>query len=250
MRASLARPPKPIAVEACGLMLAEFERKYRSKNRPVVIRNATQSSSKRFRELTRISSLLQAYGNASITVSSANSFSYGRRRLRLREYLGSIKKDGWKTSQPADELYYWFGEHGDELKPLLEEYNLPVFLSSQTLVAGVGPASETSIRVDNVALSFGVAAHSSGVPFHVHNDGFAEVMHGAKRWLFYDQRPPHFDPNVTSYAWLQDVYPNLNDDNAPEEVIIYPGDLLYFPKGVWHSTVNIGTSVFISAFLA
>ncbi len=40
---------------------------------------------------------------------------------------------------------------------------------------------------------------------------FAEVMHGAKRWLVHygDEPPPGFEPNTTSLAWLRVVLPQL-----------------------------------------
>jgi len=82
-----------------------------------------------------------------------------------------------------------------------------------------------------------------------HNDGFSEVLHGAKRWLFYRHRPPRFRENATSVSWLQHDYPQLRPSERPLECVIGPGDLLYFPKSWWHAIVNEGTTVFMSTFL-
>ena len=109
--------------------------------------------------------------------------------------------------------------------------------------------SNTSGTCVAPALSFGLAADGSGVPFHFHNDGFSEVMHGAKRWLLYPERPPRFDENATSTSWLREEYPRLSRSERPHECVIHPGDLLYFPKAWWHATVNIGATVFMSTFL-
>ena len=42
----------------------------------------------------------------------------------------------------------------------------------------------------------------TGVPFHFHGPGFAEVIHGAKRWFLYPfEERPEFDPDRTTLEW-------------------------------------------------
>ena len=151
----------------------------------------------------------------------------------------------------------WFGEHGDELQPLLKRYPLPLYTYpapslTEPLLAAVGTAgtSHASPPRNEPALSFGVAPGGSGVPFHFHNDGFSEVLHGAKRWLFYPHRPPRLRANATSVSWVRVEKPLLRSGEMPIECTIYPGDLLYFPKGWWHAIINVGNpTVFMSTFL-
>ena len=50
-------------------------------------------------------------------------------------------------------------------------------------VAGNGVVAEDAPSTHPPALSFGVGPDGSGVPFYFHNDGFSEVLHGAKLWL-------------------------------------------------------------------
>ena len=165
--------------------------------------------------------------------------------MQLAAYLQTMHDVPWREDDAkADEIFYLFGEHGAELEPLLQQYQLPRYASTLFSVepdGSMGPAQP--------ALSFGVAADGSGVPFHFHNDGFSEVMHGAKRWLLYPSAPPQFDPDQTSVRWLRDVYPRLSEREAPMECVIEPGDLLYFPKDWYHAIVNLGTTVFMSTFL-
>ena len=87
------------------------------------------------------------------------------------------------------------------------------------------------------------------MPFHFHNDGFSEVQHGAKRWLLYPSKPPHYDVNATSTQWLERVYPKLTRRERPYDCTIEPGDLLYFPSNWYHAIVNQGVTVFMSTFL-
>ena len=77
-----------------------------------------------------------------------------------------------------------------------------------------------------------------------------QVMHGAKRWLLYPERPPYFEENATSVSWLSQKYPLLAANELPFDCTILPGDLLYFPSGWWHAIINVGTpTVFMSVFL-
>lgn len=45
------------------------------------------------------------------------------------------------------------------------------------------------------------------------------------------------------------VYPTLTEDELPQECVVNAGEVLYIPDDWWHSTLNLGQSVFISAFV-
>ena len=240
----MVRYPCSVPQEPADLSSAAFDRKYRDQM-PVVIVNATIASGAHFRALTTLEALTEQYGQLEVTLSSANTHSYGRRRALISEYVKSMQGLAWSETG-ADDLYYWFGEHGGELQPLLSQYTLPRFASSHSWAA-VGARGAASTH--EPALSFGVAADGSGVPFHFHNDGFSEVQHGAKRWLLYPSKPPHYDVNATSTQWLERVYPNLTRRERPYDCTIEPGDLLYFPSNWYHAIVNQGITVFMSTFL-
>ncbi len=240
------------AVEPHTLPLSLFDERYRSQRRPVLLLNATASAAHLFSATVHPDALRAEprYAAATITLSSANAHSYGRRRTTLAHYLATMANADWRA--PADSLWYWFGEHGDELRALLDSYPLPPVVRAATpalLFGAAGDVSAATTPALPYALSFGVAANGSGVPFHTHNDGFAEVFHGTKRWLFYPTPPPRFDPNMTSSTWAATVLPTLSEREAPRECLLHPGDLLYFPAGTYHATINVGVSVFMSIFL-
>lgn len=134
------------------------------------------------------------------------------------------------------ETLYLFGDIDQTLwRPLLAEYKLPAW----TL-----PNYEP-------ALSFGIAGSQTGVPFHFHGPGFAEIIFGSKRWFLspYEERPD-FNPDKSTLDWYINEYPKLNASQRPLECLMKPGELIYFPDKWWHATLNAETSVFISTFLS
>ena len=267
-----------LPIESPQLPLEVFEREYRAAGKPVVIRNATAHAiaSEAFRAMTTIPALMESFADANVTLSSANAFSYGRRRLtvaqHLSEALAPSAEEAWATDDDDDAAsqYYWFGEHGPELEALTSRYPLPQYAArsatSRTAYAldsnavaspsarwrpSHPPPPSPPLHDARVpALSFGVGPEGSGVPFHFHADGFSEVLHGAKHWLLYRNKPPRFRENATSATWLRRDYPVLRPDERPLECLIRPGDLLYFPNGWWHAVINRGSPVtFMSTFL-
>ena len=84
-------------------------------------------------------------------------------RVLSREYIeGLTPQDPDQLGSASLLLFGPAGEISAELAPLIAAYRLPPHADG------------------NVALSFGVGASGSGVPFHVHGHGWAECIHGAK----------------------------------------------------------------------
>jgi hypothetical protein len=107
--------------------------------------------------------LLRSHGDSKVRLSSANTFSHGYKYISLREYLHTLSSPS--TGVRANESFYLFGPHADlspSLSKLVETYVPPVFAGS------------------DLAFSFGIGGHASGIPFHVHGHGFSEVIHGKK----------------------------------------------------------------------
>ncbi|XP_040047027.2 jmjC domain-containing protein 8 [Gasterosteus aculeatus] len=200
--------------------------------RPVILRHVTDNT--RFRSLCSRSSLLEEYGERRVRLSTANTHSYRKVDVPLREYL-----DAWLRPQAADalgsETLYFFGDNNvTEWQRLFDQYEFPPYVLPNT----------------SRAYSFGIAGPGSGVPFHWHGPGFSEVVYGRKRWFLYPpDQEPHFHPNRTTLSWVTETYPHLPEGEAPLECTISPGEVLYFPDRWWHATLNLDTSVFISTFL-
>lgn len=189
----------------------------------------------RIRSATERAALLSAHGDDAVTLSSGNSYSHGRQESTLRAYLHGLSPQ--PLERAGNETWYLFGDpHFHEWKDLLAAYlRVP-----STLAPG------------ETALSFGIAASGSGVPFHVHGAVFAEVFHGRKRWWITPPgHAPTFDPDASSLQWLRETYSRLpqEDRAVMTECVCEPGDLLYIPADWYHATLNIGETVFMSTFL-
>eukprot|EP01126_Amoeba_proteus_P047622 TRINITY_DN5451_c0_g1_i5.p1 TRINITY_DN5451_c0_g1~~TRINITY_DN5451_c0_g1_i5.p1 ORF type:complete len:104 (-),score=9.51 TRINITY_DN5451_c0_g1_i5:133-444(-) len=71
------------------------------------------------------------------------------------------------------------------------------------------------------------------------------------KWWFISSpdSPPSWDPDTTTLSWMLNSFYNLPEQERPSECILSPGQLLYIPSGWLHATLNLGQTVFISAFV-
>ena len=80
-----------------------------------------------------------------------------------RDYINGLQpQDPDQLGSASLLLFGPAGEVSAALAPLIALYQLPPHADG------------------DVALSFGIGASGSGVPFHVHGHGWAECIHGAK----------------------------------------------------------------------
>lgn len=158
---------------------------------PMIVEVSVQAS---FSNATRQRSLLASYGSQIVEVTSSNSFSEHSSTLSLGEYL-----ERRPSAARSNESLYLFGPN-DWLK---ERYETP----------------ECDFCLD-ATVSFGVGRANSGVSFHTHGSGFAEVIHGRKRWLFYREQQPDFDPDLPTHSFAK---------KADLEYVAGPGELVFFP---------------------
>ena len=99
------------------------------------------------------------------------------------------------------------------------------------------------------ATSFGIGNKGSGIQWHFHGNGFSENIHGRKYWLLYPEGyKVEFHSNYTSRHWMEEIY-NEND-SLLSHCTVEEGDLIYFPNGWYHATINLDRyNVFVSTFL-
>jgi len=203
--------------------------------RPVILEGWTANGA--FAAATTRQRLLESYGHRSVTLTSSNSFSEHESQATLADYAEAVRGD-----TPANESLYLFGPQPG-LDDLLSTYRPP-----------------RCPQCDDTAVSFGFAPNGSGVNFHTHGPGFAETIHGQKRWFFFlpSQReqqendkgttPPPFDPDAAIRDWVTEVLPSIREPVI--DCVIEPGELLFFPAGWWHATLNLDDhTVFVSTFL-
>ena len=208
---------------------------------PVVIVDYPRSSE--FITRCRKDQLLQHYRETEIVLSSANTFSYDKNHQTLKKYLEEMLAPVDLTNV-AGKTWYHFGDNKyDDWANFTEHYRRPAWEYAR-----------------DPFFSFGIGASGSGVPFHTHGAVFAEVLYGRKRWFL--SRPelkPTYDPDETSIRWLtlskgakNAGQPRVASGEASEDLYdctLGPGEVLYIGHTWWHSTLNIGQTVFISTFV-
>jgi len=224
--------PCNIAIRDNRLTQKEFLEKY-AYTEPVIVRDTTNNDL--FRALTGRHELMSSYGEYHVRLSSANSYSYEKRDISFNEYCNKHLSPQNRNTL-GNETFYMFGDNDyEEWKDLLDEYMQPPY----------------TLPRHKPALSFGVAGPGSGVPFHFHGPGFAEAVHGRKRWfLTRPDEQPEFHPNKTTLQWFLEDYSRVSKEVELFECTIRPGEAIYFPDKWWHATLNLDTSVFISTFLS
>jgi hypothetical protein len=158
---------------------------------------------------------------ASTQSSSAapTPFPLDKLTVPLREYLSDLFAPQ-DIENPANNSWYLFGDNDHkEWRSVFAAYKQPEYILAHERLSGF-----------EAALSFGIGASGTGVPFHVHGPKFSEVLWGRKRWFLTPRNlKPDFSPDETTLRWLRT-------------------EALYFPDHWWHATLNIGESVFMSTF--
>lgn len=137
---------------------------------------------------------------------------------------------------------------------LLEDFDVPTMeLFSEDLLSIMG-----NKRPD--FRWFVVGPERSGASWHTdpcHTSAWNALIQGRKRWALYppDRVPPgamldddgsHDVSGRTSLQWYLDVYPTLDNESKPIEVIQMPGEVIYVPCGWWHMVLNLETTVAVT----
>uniref|UniRef100_A0A914Y539 JmjC domain-containing protein n=1 Tax=Panagrolaimus superbus TaxID=310955 RepID=A0A914Y539_9BILA len=200
--------------------------------KPVIVYNVDNSH---FKKICEKDEMLKEWSDADVVLNSANTYSYSRIPSTFGAYIEKHLKPQ-NLSTLGNETLYLFGDIDQSLwKPLLDAYQLPAW----------------TVPNHDPALSFGIAGSGTGVPFHFHGPGFAEVLHGSKRWFLQPfNKRPYFNPDKSSLDWYLNEYPKLKSHERPYECLMKPNEIIYFPDKWWHATLNSETSVFISTFLS
>jgi hypothetical protein len=179
--------------------------------KPIIIYNVENSN---FKKLCEKNEMLKEWSDAEVVLNSANTYSYSRVPSTFGDYIEKHLKPQ-NLSTLGNETLYLFGDIDQSLwKPLLDAYKLPLW----------------TVPNHDPALSFGIAGSGTGVPFHFHGPGFAEIIHGSKRWFLqpFNERP-YFNPDKSSLDWYLNEYPKLKSHERPLECLMKPNEIIYFP---------------------
>ncbi len=181
---------------------------------------------------------LERLAGSEVVLRASDTFSQGRHTASFGDYLAGMAQTGSQSARGGDarkSLYLFgpVGEIGEAFGGVLSEYAPPPFAER------------------DAAQSLSVGPSGSGVPFHVHGDGWCEVAHGRKLWLLAPPwAKPEFDPVQPALEWVRERYAAAKGALGDELLacVIGKGEALYFPQGWWHLVLNIGEVVAVSSF--
>ena len=231
-----------------GLSVADFEERYLSVGRPVVLTDAT----KHWTALQWTpEKLIELYGNC---------------RFRLnwgvyRAELGRVKRvyitmrDFWhyvRQQHDVEPGYIFDGAfwRKDRVPGMVDEFDrTPYFREDLFSVLGEN-------RPDFRWFLCGPAG--SGSPFHTDphaTSAWNGLLHGRKRWALYP--PTMVPPGVTVSSddgyqalkpirWYVEVYPHLKAHERPIELIQKPGEIIFVPAGWWHMVLNVTDTIAVT----
>lgn len=210
--------------------------------------------------------LMSQYANEPVVLASSNRYSRRKVDSTLGEYIrvfeAEVGEDGHCGTKAgrdnhihesdteteasecrATERLYLFGDNHGPLWSHLELLYEPL----------VPPCAHCT--PENGLATFGLGGKYSGVTFHQHGPGFAEVLHGSKHWFFYPpgSQVPGSQDDTTMEEWASTYWHNQAGDGSAElyECELFRGEIIYFPPNWEHGTLNNGTfNSFVSYFLA
>ena len=238
--------PQELTQERCDfdvLTLSDAENflyEYLAIQRPVLIRNATNSNElKAMFHLWQRNKFEQEYGDMNfreVEVPYAESFGYSTTNITtVKAFLAKMKQlhQERKTNKQdlAEELPHpsYIFQTVPMDTPLLDNFTLPRILNPEV----------THISLTKIQFYVGPAL--SGAPVHFHRSAWNVLMYGQKRWFLL---PPEsaFYSTQHVWDWWKDVY---NKDAL--ECVQYPGDLIFVPDMWGHAVVNLRESIGVAA---
>lgn len=213
-------------------------------------------------------SMLHRFGSRMTVVSDSVAQSYGRKTIRFSDYVATWMQPPRNLSEAllTEAGKTWYLCNDNFWEELLSQYQRPPMLRRGHKLVGSRISSQAG------SLSFGVGRSGSGLPFHFHGPQFVEVTQGKKRWFvtpFAAGQLLNVSPTMSTFVWLhsllQDSVPlfsgqlearacqvSTEELRLPPDVLSCtqkPGETLYLPPMWWHSTLNLGETVFFLDFV-
>lgn len=220
----------------------EFERDYYLK-RPILFTPNVERTN-RIRQVRRHWSkkhFIEQHGKFQVTLGTPQqltAYGEGQLKMTLEEYIKEMSQTSSSSSNQSVSLTHYMFDRTQFLAScheLLDSYTRPRFFQDSE----EGPYSSS--------LTFALGPTGTGINFHYHKDGWNEVIHGRKRWLFYPPTigvPPNgYNQWESAKSWFDLNYHRLSASELPFECVQYPGETMYVPEDWYHATLNIGDTL-------
>jgi len=230
-----------------NLSKEQFILEYESKNRPVIITDATCDWPGKSAWLEE--TILKTYGDTLFKTNATDPHTGHCFKLALKDYFA------YMNYNEDDKPIYLFDNKFFERAPsMLKDYRVPEYFSVD-LFEHMKTADRPDWRW------FLVGPPRSGSPFHQdphRSSAWNALIVGRKRWALY---PPHIIPpgvdedliDSDYYAapnvmkWYSNVYPKIDsEEQLPIECIQEAGEIIFVPSGWWHQVLNLEKSIAIT----
>lgn len=197
---------------------------------PIVFTDMNRSQSS-LANLGSRNNLLSRHGDVLVDLTSSNTYSEGRYRMTLAEFISDYvdaptadapffcenNNDGESKNicrspqavaeRPANESLYLFGNN----------YHVPLFKEMTKIYQW--PRCRHCFKAG--LASVGLGGLYSGVGFHFHGPGFSECVIGHKLWLLYPpgRVAPLFNPNLSTAQWVTEtLLKRVNNDSNSNSI--------------------------------
>ena len=198
--------PNNLSTAVCNIdrrpdiSMREFKEHYYLK-KPVILRANSKNKHSRWSKKR----LQRQFGDRSVTAGTAFALSVSGRShftLSLNDYINQMSSPPNYFNQ--SEMYV-FDRNAREVYPeLIDEYEMHPIFNDHTL-----------------GVTFSLGRSGTGLPFHIHRDGWLELMSGQKHWFMFPpgkgDPPGGFSASQPALHWFWNFYPNLEPQQLPFE---------------------------------
>jgi hypothetical protein len=198
---------------------------------PLILRDKQRNAL--FQQKSQKQEVAKLFPAETVQLPNANLFSFANHNVSIEDYIKLPETFSWDD---ADKKLYMLTS---SIRPQVFDdfYQKPPTLAS---ISGS---------------RLGIGAFGSGAQWHSHGPGFCEALWGRKHWALSMDRI-YFDRKRPSRHWFEYEYLSYTTSTNTNtgisklwECTIHPGDGIYFPNRIWHTTVNLDPyTAFVSQF--
>jgi hypothetical protein len=192
---------------------------------PLILRHAERNAL--FQRLSQRDKVVHLFPEDTVQLPNANLYSFATHNVSIEDYLNLPETSSWDD---AGRNLYMLTRIRD-----FNDYS--------------PPPTQASVADSRL----GIGALGSGAQWHSHGPGFCEALWGRKHWALSMDRMD-YDRKRPSRHWFEYQYTNYTTSTSSTrsklwECTIHPGDAIYFPNKIWHTTVNLDPyTAFVSQF--
>lgn len=218
----------------------QFVFDYISLQRPVLVRNATNSNLlKKVYQTWQRNKFVQEFGKLTFTeveIPYAESFGYSSStKTTIKAFMSKLKKYHSETKEQGNI------DHVHNPTYIFETVN-----PQSSLLANFHPPDildPTLTHISTMKTQFYLGPPLSGAPVHFHRSAWNVLIYGHKRWFVY---PPDraFYSKQHIWEWWKEVYKNRPD---ALECVQHPGDMVFVPDMWGHGVINLRESIGVAS---